>query len=560
MSTHQNQNSFTRFLETPFWRKYWYWICFLIVCIFATALRFYKLAEVPHGMTWDEAAIGYNGYAIFTTRRDEWLVRLPISFKSFGDYKAPLAIYLNGVSTYLFGMNLWAVRFPFAVAGVWAVIGIMLLSKILLEKVYSPRSATNLSLLMGVLITFSPWHLNFSRAGFESGIALTFFIWGSYFLFKFLFSISKNWLSLIKNTFFSLLSGICFVASIYTYHSAKIVIPLIGFIIFCLFFKEFWKQKIFVVLEVIVSYFLLRPFIEDTLYSSGGERLNQVSIFGLDISFGEKILLFIQHYFTHFSLQFLIFGETTTLRHGDGKWGVLYPTTFVFVCCGVVLFLWQILKKKMVWPKLRIFLLSIFLVLIGIIPAAIGRDVPHSNRALFALPGFLFLCALGLHELLSILEKSKINIQVSGSKGEKNLLVKSVFGLFILLHSVFILGYLQHYYVSFSKESASDWQDGYLAAFQFAHEYEPQAEKIIFSSEYGQPYIYALFVRKTNPIWYQGGSLVKYEFSNSINEGDRERVNAVVVATPGQLIPKPQDTIIYGSDGSVRFILVKPHN
>ncbi|NCQ11990.1 MAG: hypothetical protein GW809_07600, partial [Bacteroidetes bacterium] len=90
----------------------WYWFLVLSILVLSIFLRFYKLGTVPHGMTWDEAAIGYNGFAIFNTRRDEWLQRLPVSFQSFGDYKAPLAIYLNGIFTYLFGLNLFAVRLP----------------------------------------------------------------------------------------------------------------------------------------------------------------------------------------------------------------------------------------------------------------------------------------------------------------------------------------------------------------------------------------------------------------------------------------------------------------
>ncbi len=53
--------------------------------------------------------------------------------------------------------------------------------------------------------------------------------------------------------------------------------------------------------------------------------------------------------------------------------------------------------------------------------------------------------------------------------------------------------------------------------------YEKQVEKILFTSDYGQPYIYALFVRETNPIWYRGGSLIKYEFKDEINMDDLSR-------------------------------------
>ena len=51
------------------------------------------------GLGWDEAATAYNGYGIVIVHRDEWLARMPITFKSFGDYKAAVAIYLDAIST-----------------------------------------------------------------------------------------------------------------------------------------------------------------------------------------------------------------------------------------------------------------------------------------------------------------------------------------------------------------------------------------------------------------------------------------------------------------------------
>jgi 4-amino-4-deoxy-L-arabinose transferase-like glycosyltransferase len=93
----------------------------VITLLCAAGIRLYQLGVVPHGFTWDEAAIGYNGYAVVTTRRDEWLERLPVSFRSFGDYKAPLAIYINGVFTVPLGLNPLIVRLPFALAGVASV-------------------------------------------------------------------------------------------------------------------------------------------------------------------------------------------------------------------------------------------------------------------------------------------------------------------------------------------------------------------------------------------------------------------------------------------------------
>ncbi len=41
----------------------------------------------------------------------------------------------------------------------------------------------------------------------------------------------------------------------------------------------------------------------------------------------------------------------------------------------------------------------------GLIPAALGEEVPHSNRALLALPGFLFLAVYGLDKLVAKFKK-----------------------------------------------------------------------------------------------------------------------------------------------------------
>ena len=72
----------TKRIETCFIKnikRFYYPLLIIVILIFASYIRFYKLAQVPAGMTWDEAAIGYNGFSIWKVRRDEWLHFLPIS-------------------------------------------------------------------------------------------------------------------------------------------------------------------------------------------------------------------------------------------------------------------------------------------------------------------------------------------------------------------------------------------------------------------------------------------------------------------------------------------------
>src|SRR3989344_4582888 len=95
----------------------------LIIIIFlATVLRFYQLGQNPPSLDWDETAHGYNAYSILKTGRDEYGYKLPLSFRSFDDYKPPIYTYLVVPSVAIFGLNDFAVRFPSAVLGVLAVI------------------------------------------------------------------------------------------------------------------------------------------------------------------------------------------------------------------------------------------------------------------------------------------------------------------------------------------------------------------------------------------------------------------------------------------------------
>ncbi len=503
----------------------------LVVIFLAVWLRFYKLGQVPHGMTWDEAAIGYNGYAIFTTRRDEWLKMLPVSFWSFGDYKAPLAIYLNGFFTFLFGMTLFGVRLPFALAGVMAIIGFGLWLRLLLREFdYSVKQANFWSLVASLFMTLSPWHLHYSRAGFESGMALSFFLWGLFFWQKFWQKVTAT-----KN-YWLILFTFSWVAAIYTYHSAKIVIPVVGLVLVWQKRSELKKKWSKFLTAGLLGVLGLLPFIYDSFFGKGLERAGTL-IFSQGLSFFQLIKTIFYQLIAHLTPQFLFFGQTTTLRHGDGVWGVLLLTTGLLGL--LALYDWLKTKNKLTS-------LALTLILIGLLPAILATEVPHSNRALMSLPGFLLLAVVGLQQLLGLRSISK---------------VWSLF-LFAVAHLILVGGYLTNYYQNFAQASASDFQDGYLAAFNYVIPYEkgwdnqPAVDKIIFSSDYGQPYIYALFARKTNPIWYQGGSLIKYEFKDEVTIGDLERPNTIVVASEtDDLLSKNDqaDKIIYGSDGSERF-------
>ncbi|PIV01434.1 glycosyl transferase, partial [Candidatus Shapirobacteria bacterium CG03_land_8_20_14_0_80_40_19] len=68
---------------------------FLLIVGLAFFLRFIFLTKSPPGFYVDEAAVGYNAYSILKTGADEYGKKFPLFFRSFGDYKMPLNIYLT---------------------------------------------------------------------------------------------------------------------------------------------------------------------------------------------------------------------------------------------------------------------------------------------------------------------------------------------------------------------------------------------------------------------------------------------------------------------------------
>src|SRR3989344_607682 len=109
-------------------------LLFVVILFIAAALRLYKLGAVPVSPDWDEVALGYNAYSILQTGRDEYGNFLPMSIRSFDDYKPPLYVYLTIPSVALFGLSVFATRVPSAVMGILAVIGTYVLVRELFGK------------------------------------------------------------------------------------------------------------------------------------------------------------------------------------------------------------------------------------------------------------------------------------------------------------------------------------------------------------------------------------------------------------------------------------------
>src|SRR3989344_678318 len=193
----------------------------LLIFFFALLLRTVNLGNHPPGLTWDEAGLGYNAYSILKTGRDEHGAFMPLIFKSFGDYKPGIYVYLTVPSIAVFGLTEFAVRFPSALFGALAVIGIYLFINLLFSREARSGSARpNLfspGTIAALFLAVMPWHLHFSSGGWEVNVFATLLLFAAYFLL----------LSLTNKKVSPLISIFLFALTIFTYQAAKLLSPLV---------------------------------------------------------------------------------------------------------------------------------------------------------------------------------------------------------------------------------------------------------------------------------------------------------------------------------------------
>src|SRR3989338_11330704 len=195
------------------------------VTILAAVLRLYRLGSTPISLEWDEVAIGYDAYSLIKTGRDQFGDLLPVTFRSLDDYKPPIYEYLTVIPVSVFGLTGFAVRLPSALSGIGMVFLLYFFAGILFQNIFLLKNYKNkASLLASFLLAVSPWHIQFSRAAFEVNVAAAVTVLAVYSFLK----------GLTENRYF-ILSALFFGITLFSYHSARVVSPLLFLSLFILF-------------------------------------------------------------------------------------------------------------------------------------------------------------------------------------------------------------------------------------------------------------------------------------------------------------------------------------
>lgn len=515
-------------------------ILLLLIIILAALLRFVALGTNPPSLNWDEAAWGYNAYSLGIDGRDEFGRFLPYDYlESFGDYKPPMYAYLDILPVKIFGLTPFATRFPSAFFGVLTVLmTYFLVKQIFLKSKFKEWYA----LLSTLILAISPWHLLLSRAAFEANVASFFLVTG---VWLFLYSMQKR-------AWFLPLSAAFFVASMYTFNTARIVAPLLSIVLGVGFWKTLWEKKIVAAFALIVGIMLILPTAKFLLSPQAKIRFQEVNIFS-DISIIEttnqniendhnsfigKIIhnrritysgAFLQHYLDNLNPNFLFI-------HGDGNpkfsiqdVGQMYIWDIPFFIFGI---LFLVIKREGKWWLIPLWLL------LAIIPAATARETPHALRTEATLPMFQILSAYGFVQLILLLPHGlKI-----GNFGAKKIII--ITGILLLGSN--LLYFERDYFTYYPKTESGEWQYGYEQSVAYASSQYNKYDRIQVTQTLGRPYIYYLFFTKTDPRFFRKTAIIsrdQYGFVNVEQFGKYNFMGTEKDSTKNVLyIDAPKDT------------------
>lgn len=507
-------------------------------------IRLYRLGAIPVSLYWDEAAIGYDAYSLSVWGKDmHGNNGLQAIFPSYGDYKLPMYIWLDSIVLRLTGPTPFGVRLPSVLAG----IGLIYLTYLLAKELF------NRPLLSGIaslIQAFLPVDILFSRTGFESHLAV-FFI--GLTLYLWLLSRRKPWVLVI--------ASVTAAAAVYSYFSARIVVPLLAMVLFVTLWKHVgWLWRTFFIGSLFLWAVFLLPIYRSPYYLASNQfrlstaNLSETGPFAIESNIlreqsgngpisrmvYHRYLLqakaIADHITVHYDPRFLFISGDMNLRHSTTKTGLIFLSLAPFFVAG-----WIRLFQRRLW--IGLFLLGTWIA--SVIPAAIPMEVPHALRSLNASLVFSLVIAYGI-DTLWILKKWRMVL------------------VFIFFTAGLEFAFFAHDYTAhYPARSAVAWQSGYRELADYLQAHQTAFDRCVVDFTDNRLYLYFLLTMKTDPrsITYSDTSFMPhtvgvYDFT-SVTTLPVGKTWAVVSQQRWLDLNQPKAEILRDATGAPLFYIIQ---
>ena len=479
-----------------------------MIFLLALFLRTFNLSSVPAGFTPDEASFGYDAYSLLQTGKDQWGHTMPLVLESFGDFKPPLYSYILIPFVGIFGLSERVVRFPNALFGSLAVVVTYYLVIELFRKKKKGVRNCELGIIASLLLAISPWHVMMSRGGFEANLTTFLMPLGIYGFLRGIREIGKVRVKLLTISAFS------FGLNLFSYHSARLVTPLIVLALLAFYHRQFFKlsKKYVVTYLGVVGIFGILMFY--TFSIGAGARAADISIYGgsQEAAAGPRLEVinagmnptiakfrhnrflvtverFIDNYQQYYSPKYLVLDGPAEATYGmiPGR-GVLYPFSAVLII-GFLLALWKFRKYRGVW-------LIVFWVLVATVPSAMATGPGYAgNRSVIIIPALQIALALGAAVWYELLMSIKM---------VKN--YKRILGILVGMVLIFCVGrFVNDYFVKAEVITAPAMLYGRREMVKYLTDngYNPKFSSVVVDKRLSEPQMHVAFFSKTDPREYQ---------------------------------------------------------
>ena len=486
-----------RLSELAHWVQTHRWaVAFGAVGAALVAQRLVALDSAPTGLYNDEAAFGYNAWAVATTGVDEHGAHLPLFFESFRDYKSPIYVYLLAPLTRLFGLTPAVERLPAALSGI-AVCALLALAA---RRITGSRMVALLVLLTAAV---EPWLVVENRVGFDVNMVVLC-IAGA------IWALSR---AAEHRPMWFLYTGLWLAAAVFAYQTGRVFGPML-WVVLALSFgapSRRFRWWILSAVPLIAAYAVLLPY---SLAHPGslGARFSSVSVLSGNASLLTGIRRFFTNYFQYWGPPFLATHGDANLRHNSGFGGELLVVTLpaVLLGIGVCVVRWR-------EPLPRFALLGL---VFAPVPAALSMEgTPHAVRGAVMLPFLLLVSVYGWQRLLPWLTSRRV--------------VAGVLAVAAVVEVTVFFNDLYHYW---PQRSALAFEAGLGPAIVAAHQLAGGGHQVVVSDRFEAPSIFVYFSLHADPreVSVRGPSAlgVRIGTPSSASPGD------IVVVGPDEQAPQ----------------------
>jgi len=409
------------------------------------------LQASPPGLFGDEAAFGYNGWAIAHHGVDQYGVAWPLFFRSFGDYKGPVGVYAVALLNAFLPLTPFIVRLPNALAS----IALAMVAGGLGWRLTRSRAV---ALILILEASFEPWFFHLSRTMLEADLfsplcyALALLV------------LARDGERRLRNC---VAAGISLGVAPFTAQPARFfTLVMVGLLMLCFGVRIRGARLAALVVPPIVA--------TAVVVAAGGEtmaRLGVVSVFS-GRSVIDGVLFALTNYPQYFGPRLLFINGDGNLLLSSGFGGLLFLTAIPPIVLGLIA-----AYRRRGEPMARVALLGSLLAPIG--PAL--TTTVSSRRDVVALPFLLILLVFGWEALLPILRVSRWRVAAA-----------------LALVLVAVSPYYLDYAFVYPVRAARAFEAGQIEAITRAHDIAGGHTVLLF---YGarDPRIQALFALRPPP-------------------------------------------------------------